>query len=61
MSITQVVAEAMRAAKKAIAAANAENSTRQSIVPKVGRSMMKQPTFTWDMEDKYSELQKLSY
>ena len=46
----------MRAAIQAIAEANAENSARQSMVPKVGGPMIKQPKFNWDMEDKYNEL-----
>ena len=36
MSITQVAVEAMRAVIQAIAATDAENSTRQSMGPKVG-------------------------
>ena len=56
MSITQVAAKAMRAAIQAIAAPNAENSTRQSVEPKVGRLMMKQTTFNWDTEDTCNEL-----
>ena len=36
VSISQVVAEAMRAVIQAIATANTENSTRKSVRPKVG-------------------------
>ena len=35
--------------------ASKQISARQSMGPKVG-PMMKQPTFNWDTEDKYSEL-----
>ena len=51
MSITLVAAEERRAFIKAIAAANTEKSTRQSMRPKVGGSMMNQQTFNWDMGD----------
>ena len=30
---------------------NEKMSARQSMGPKVGRPMMKQPTFNWDMEE----------
>ena len=36
--------------------ANDQMSARQSIGSKVGRPMMKQPIFTWNMEEKYNEL-----
>ena len=35
--------------------ASKQISPRQSIGPKIG-AMMKQPTFNWGTEDKYSEL-----
>ena len=56
MSITQMVAVAMRAVIQAITVANAENITRQSTKPKVGRPMMKQPILNWNTEDKYNEV-----
>ena len=56
MNITQAVAKATQAMIQAIAAANAENNTRQSVGPKVGVPMMKHPTFNLDTKDKYSEL-----
>ena len=56
MRITQVASEVIRAVIQAITAANMENSTRQSMGPKVSGPMMKQPTFSWDMEDKYNQL-----
>ena len=56
MSITQMVAEAMRVVMQVTAAASVESSTRQSMGPKVGGPLMKQPTFNWDTEDKFNEL-----
>ena len=37
--------------------ANDQMSARQSMGPKVGEPMMKQPTFNWGMEDKYNKLE----
>ena len=56
MRVTQMAADATSTAIQVIAAANIENSTRQSVGPKVGGPVMKQPTFKMDTEDKYDEL-----
>ena len=53
MSIPQAVKEVARAVIQAIAAANGDISTRQSMGLRVGRPMMKQVTFNLDKEDKY--------
>ena len=54
-AIAKAVAEAMKAAIQAMAAATAE---RPKCVagPKIGRPTKKQPSFTWGVEDKYSKL-----
>ena len=53
-TIAKVVAVAMRAAIQAMAVATAE--TPQSMAgPKIGGPAMKQPTFHWEMEDRYSK------
>ena len=45
-AIAQVAAEAARIAVQAMGVANADNSQRiQNVVPKIGRPIMKQPTF----------------
>ena len=54
-TIARAVAEAIRAAIQAMAAATAERP--QSMTgPKIGRPAMNQPTFNWETEDKYSDL-----
>ena len=50
----QAVGEATRAAIQAMAVARAERT--QNVGPRVGRSMMKQPTFNWEVKDNYNEL-----
>ena len=58
-AIVHAVAEAARVAVQAMAAAEAQDSTRhegtQNVGPKIGRVMLKQPTFNWEEEDKYNE------
>ena len=56
MSITQVVAKALRAMIQAIDVTNGENITRQTFRSKVGTPMMKKLTFNWDTKDKYNDL-----
>ena len=54
-AIAKAVAEATRAAIQAMAAAMAERP--QSVAgPKMGRPAMKQPSFNWEADNKYSEL-----
>ena len=36
--------------------ANDQMSARQSMGPKIGGSLITQPIFNWDTEDKYSEV-----
>ena len=60
MSIVQVMAKATRAVIHAIAAANAENSTKQSTGPKEEGPLMNQPTFNCDTDNKYNELKNFS-
>ena len=38
---------------------NKQMSARQSMGPIIGRSMMKQPTFNWDIEDKCNKLKNV--
>ena len=58
------MAEAARVAGQAMVVARAENSTRhertQNAGPRIGRPMMKQPTFNWKAKDKYNELKNFS-
>ena len=54
-AITKAVAEATRVAILAMAEAQAEQLPNMT-GPKIGSPTMKQPTFDWDTEDKYSEL-----
>ena len=51
-----MAADATSTAIQAIAAANKENSTRQSVGPKVGGPVKKLATFKMVTEDKYDEL-----
>ena len=53
-AITTAVAEATRVAIQAMAEACAEQM-HNMVGPKIGGPTMKQPTFDWDTEDKYSE------
>ena len=53
-AVVQAVAEATRAAIQAMAVAGAERT--QNAGPRLGRPMMKQPTFNWEVADKYIEL-----
>ena len=55
--IVQAVAEATRAAIEAMAVARVERT--QNAEPRLGRPMMKQPTFNWRAEDKYDGLKNL--
>ena len=48
------MAEIARASMQAMAAARAKST--QSFRPRLGRPIMKQPTFNWEAEDKYNEL-----
>ena len=52
------MAEPARAAVHDMAVARAENITRhkvtQNMGPKIGRPLMKHPTFIWEAEDKYN-------
>ena len=51
----EAVAEASRVAIQVMATATTERP--QSVEgPQIGRPAMKQPSFTWEAEDKYSEL-----
>ena len=49
-AIAQAVAEATRAAIKAMAAARAERTQNARLI--LGRLAMKQPTFNWEADDK---------
>ena len=53
--IVKVVAEAMRVVIQAMAEAVTELPQGMT-GPKIGSTAMKQPTYNWDTEDKYSEL-----
>ena len=54
-AIAKAVVELTRAAIQAMAAATAERP--QSVVgPKIGRPALKQPSFNWEADDKFSEL-----
>ena len=53
-AIVKAMAEATKAAIQAMAAAVAERP--QSMTgPKIGGPAMKQPTFNWEADDKYSK------
>ena len=54
-AITGAVAEATRIALQTMAEAQTERKHTGS-GPKVGGPTMKQPTFNWNTQDKYSEL-----
>ena len=52
------MAETTRVAIQAMAVATAERP-QSAAGPKIGRPVMKQPTFNWEAEDKYSKLKTL--
>ena len=54
-TIAKAVAEATRVAIQVMAAAVTERPQNMA-GPKIGRPAMKQPTFNWETEDKYSKL-----
>ena len=54
-AIAKAVAEVTRAVIQAMAVATAEQP-QSTTGPKLGGPAMKQPTFNWESEDKYSEL-----
>ena len=54
-AITRAVAEATRIAIQTMAEAQVER-THNGSEPKIGGPTMKQPTFNWNVQDKYSEL-----
>ena len=54
-AITKALAEATRVVIQAMAEAQVEQMSN-TVGPKIGSPAMKQPTFDWDAEDKYSEL-----
>ena len=54
-AIAKTVAEATRVAIQAMGEAWAEHM-HDTAGPNIGSSTMKQPTFSWDTGDKYSEL-----
>ena len=56
-AITKAVAEATRVAIQTMAEARVEK-TSDMVGPKIGSPTMKQPTFDWDSEDKYSKLKR---
>ena len=53
-TIAKAVAEATKVSIQAMAATAAERPQNMAR-PKIGGPAMKQPTFNWEMEDKYSE------
>ena len=53
-TIVQAVAEATRAAIQSMAVARAERTQNSGL--RLGRSVMRQPTFNWEAGDKYNEL-----
>ena len=58
-AVTQVAAEAARVAVLDIVMVDTDNSQRiQNVVPNIGGPIMKQLTFEWETDDKYSELKK---
>ena len=52
--IAKAMAEAARVTIQAMAAAGAQST--QNVGPRMGRPIMKQPTFNWEAKDKYDEL-----
>ena len=57
--IAKAVAEVTRAAVQTMAAAMAERP-QSKVGPKIGRPAMKQPSFNWKADDKYSRLKTFS-
>ena len=55
--VAHVVGEAARLTKQAMAVARAERT--QNIGPRLGGPTMKQPTFNWEVEDKFNELKNI--
>ena len=55
--IVKAVVETTRAEIQAIAAATAERPWSM-VGFKIGRPAMKQPSFNWEADDKYSKLEK---
>ena len=58
-AIAKAVAEATRVAIQGITAATTERP-QSTVVPKIGRPVMKQPSFNWETDSKYSELKRTS-
>ena len=54
-AIAKAVAEVTRVAIQAMAATPVDRPLTMA-GPKIGRLSMKQPTFNWEIKDKYSEL-----
>ena len=54
-AIAKAVAEVTKAAMQAMAAATAER-IQSAVGPKIGRPAMKQQSFNWEADDKYSKL-----
>ena len=53
--IAKTVAEATRVAMQGMAAATTERP-QNMVGPKIGRPVMKQPSFNWEADDKYNGL-----
>ena len=56
-AIAQAIAEATIAPVQTMTVARAERT--QNAGPRLGRPTMKQPTFNWEADDKYSELKNI--
>ena len=54
-AIAKPVAEMMKAAVQTMAAASAERP-QSTVGPKIGGPAMKQPSFNWEADNKYSKL-----
>ena len=57
-AITKAVVEAIRVAIQAMAVATVERP-QNTAGPRMGRPVMKQPTFNWGPYNKYNELKHL--
>ena len=57
-AITKSVAKMTKATIQAMTAATAEKP-QSAVGPKIGKPAMKQPSFNWEADDKYSKLKKL--
>ena len=53
-TITRAIAEATRVVLQTMAEAQAQ-STQNAAGPKLGSPTLKQPTFDWEVPDKYTE------